>query len=178
MASVSATAPNTLITYYLHMTDPSQFVPAFTENTDKLILMPMMQADVRFYKFLYSAVGEALRWRDRIIMPESDLEALLTLPGTSVEVLYADGVPAGYFELVKQGDDTELSYFGLRPQFHGLGYGKYLLSSAIARAWGDGAKRVWVHTCNLDAPSAIPNYQKRGFVLYDTHEEPMPERYL
>ena len=28
--------------------------------------------------------------------------------------------------------------------------------------------RVWLHTCTLDHPHALPNYQKRGFAPYKT----------
>jgi hypothetical protein len=39
------------------------------------------------------------------------------------------------------------------------------------RAWDWGATRVWVHTCSLDHPSALANYQARGMRLYrhETH---------
>ena len=26
-----------------------------------------------------------------------------------------------------------------------------------------GAERVWLHTCTLDSPRALPNYKARGF---------------
>jgi len=29
-----------------------------------------------------------------------------------------------------------------------------------------GASRVWVHTCTLDHPGALPNYIARGFRVY------------
>jgi len=29
-----------------------------------------------------------------------------------------------------------------------------------------GPKRVWLHTCTLDHPAALPNYQKAGFAIY------------
>jgi hypothetical protein len=51
------------------------------------------------------------------------------------------------------------------------------LSYGIEKAWEDGAKRVWVHTCNLDGPHALDNYTKRGFSVYDEHRQPMPNRY-
>jgi hypothetical protein len=38
-----------------------------------------------------------------------------------------------------------------------------LLSVAAEQAWFDGANRVWLHTCTLDDPAAMPNYLKRGF---------------
>lgn len=175
-----ARVPETLITWYLHMTDPAQFVPAAPADADDdVVMLALRQPDVRYYKFLYTAVGEAWRWRDRIIMPEDELAGLIARPNVSIHVMYVRGAPAGYFELVSEADkSTELAYFGLRPGFVGRGYGKALLSAAIARAWDEGAARIWVHTCNLDAPGALPNYQKRGFVIYDTIEESMPERYL
>lgn len=170
--------PDELITYYLQITGRSQFKPAFLEDAAEITIMEMQQRDIRFYKFLYSAVGEGWRWRDRIVMPEDQLQALIQKPETSIYVLYAEGVPAGYFELERQGENTELAYFGLRPEFVGRGYGKHLLSAAIDRAFEDGCARLWVHTCNLDAPEALDNYQKRGFQIYETRVEPMPQRYV
>jgi hypothetical protein len=32
-------------------------------------------------------------------------------------------------------------------------------------------RRVWVHTCTLDHPSALKNYQARGFSLYKTETQ-------
>jgi hypothetical protein len=45
--------------------------------------------------------------------------------------------------------------------------GGYLLSVGAERAWEKGARRVWVHTCSLDGPTALANYQARGFRVYD-----------
>jgi GNAT superfamily N-acetyltransferase len=168
--------PETLITTYLHMTSRTQYAPATSSHPDGMLIMPMA-ADARFYKFLYSAVGEVWRWRDRLIMPEEELLAAIESPDTSIHVLYVRGVPAGYIELVKQGESTEIAYFGLRPEYMGQGLGKHLLSYGIERAWDEGARRVWVHTCNLDAPHALTNYLKRGFSIYDIRAQPMPERY-
>lgn len=177
MQSARLPVPDTLITYYLHMTSRADFVPEFVA-AEHLHILPMRQPDLRYYRFLYTSVGEALRWRDRIIMPDDELLAALRSPGCRVSVLFVDGVPAGYYELVS--DDravTELAYFGLRPEFYGQGLGKHLLSCAIRQAWDEGASRLWVHTCNLDAPAALPNYEKRGFTIYDTVIVPMPDRY-
>ena len=35
--------------------------------------------------------------------------------------------------------------------------------------------RVWLHTCDLDHPAALPNYLKAGFEIYDTKviEQPL-----
>jgi GNAT superfamily N-acetyltransferase len=169
--------PKTLITTYLEMTDKAAFIPGFVEVAEAQILT-MQTPDVGFYRFLYKEVGEKWRWRDRLIMPEADLLAILTDVRTSVDTLMVGGVPAGYVELQREGDDMEIAYFGLREAFFGRGLGKHLLSYSIQKAWDNGAKRVWVHTCNLDGPRALDNYRARGFAVYDIREQPMPERYL
>jgi len=168
--------PDILVTTYLHMTDPSEFRPAYVDDPN-VSIVPMNKADVSFYRFLYSEVGRDYRWRDRLVIAEHELRDAISRPGVSIHVMYVQGVPAGYVELAQTGDSTEVAYFGLRPDFHGNGYGKHLLSYGISRAWGDGAKQVWVHTCNLDGPHAMTNYLKRGFRVYEVHEAPMPMRY-
>jgi GNAT superfamily N-acetyltransferase len=60
-------------------------------------------------------------------------------------------------------DSIEIAYFGLMPEFVGQGLGKYLLARAVEAAWAEKPSRVWLHTCTLDHPSALPNYLKRGF---------------
>ena len=67
-----------------------------------------------------------------------------------------------------QGDDVEIVYFGLLPEFIGLGLGGTLLTAAIERAFGLGAARAWVHTCSLDHPQALGNYLARGMRVYRT----------
>jgi len=167
--------PDTLITTYLEMTDPSECVPAAVENP--LVRIDHLQrVDIDFYLFLYQGVGEQLAWRDRVLMPREELRAALSK--AAVYVLYLGGIPAGYIELDQQGDDVEIAYFGLRADYQGLGLGKYLLSYGIQKAWEMTPKRVYVHTCNLDGEHAMSNYLKRGFKVYKQHEEPMPARYV
>jgi len=81
--------------------------------------------------------------------------------------------PAGYFELEQQAAGTvELAYFGLGPGFAGEGLGGWLLTRALEHAWClDGTERVWVHTCSLDGPGALPNYRARGMVPFAEHTE-------
>jgi GNAT superfamily N-acetyltransferase len=56
----------------------------------------------------------------------------------------------------------------LLPEFIGRGLGGALLTSAIEEAWrmSPSITRVWVHTCTLDHPGALANYQSRGMVIY------------
>jgi GNAT superfamily N-acetyltransferase len=81
--------------------------------------------------------------------------------------------PAGYFELREHDDrSVEIAYFGLLPDFIGRGWGKYLLTRAAEAAWQLKPSRIWLHTCTLDHPAALPNYLKRGFraVREETYE--------
>ena len=57
----------------------------------------------------------------------------------------------------------EIAYFGLLPEYFGRGWGKYLLTEAAREAWRGAPTRVWLHTCTLDHPAALPNYLQRGF---------------
>ena len=61
-------------------------------------------------------------------------------------------------------DAVEITSFGLLPAFIGRGIGPRLLDFAIRRGWELGP-RVWVHTCSLDGPAALPNYQGRGLEI-------------
>jgi GNAT superfamily N-acetyltransferase len=54
-------------------------------------------------------------------------------------------------------------YFGLVRAAQGAGLGRALLTHAVREAWAMDARRVWLHTCTLDAPTALPNYLARGF---------------
>lgn len=176
IAAMPPTIPNLLVTTHLEMTSRAAFRPAYS-NGDHFNIQRMKTPDVSFYRFLYGAVGEQWAWRDRLIMPDNELHTILADPCVTVDVLYVQGVPAGYVELARQGADTEVAYFGLRAAFLGQGLGKHLLSHGIAQAWSDGAQRLWVHTCNLDGPHALDNYMKRGFSVFYVDTKPMPERY-
>ena len=83
-------------------------------------------------------------------------------------VAYVNNEPAGYFELEAQPNgNIKILYFGLMPEFIGKGLGAFLLSATVDRAWKMGASRVWVHTCTLDHPAALGNYQSRGFHIFN-----------
>jgi len=166
-----------LITTHLQMTSPNEFSASFIQASD-IEIVKMEMPDLGFYKFLYQSVGEEWAWRDRLLMTNAELRKILSSDKTQVHVLYVSGSPAGYVELYKHDDNSvEIMYFGLRSDYMGRGLGKHLLSYGIAKAWEMDASRVWLHTCNLDGPHALMNYQKRGFKIFEVVEEPMPDRY-
>ncbi|MCO6459698.1 MAG: GNAT family N-acetyltransferase [Pirellulaceae bacterium] len=120
------------------------------------------------YRRLYRGVGADLFWVDRLRMPDEELRGILQDDRVAVYVLNVAGEAAGYAELdARTEPDIELAYFGLFPEFIGQGLGRYLLNWALRTAWQAAPRRVWVHTCDLDHPVALPTYQKAGFQVYD-----------
>src|SRR2546429_2160719 len=127
------------------------------------------ECSVKLFRFLYAEVGKNYHWIDRLPWTDEQIVAHLNKPENSIWLMTRDGETAGYFELRKCEDGSvELAYFGLMPQFLGRGLGKHLLTCATEQAWADGANRVWLHTCTLDDPAALPNYLKRGFRAFKT----------
>lgn len=132
-------------------------------------------------RFLYTAVGARWWWYSRLSWDYARWLAYLDRPDLETWVAYVSGTPAGYFELARQHDAAvELAYFGLLPRFIGQGIGGHLLTAAVTRAWEMGARRVWVHTCTLDHPQALANYQARGFRIVRVEEriEELPDEPL
>lgn len=130
------------------------------------------------YRGLYSAVGAPYFWRDRLAWTEQQLDDYLRSEDVRVWILRDARGAGGYFELRRHPDTSvEIAYFGLVPTRHGRGLGRTLLSRAIEEAWGWGATSVWLHTCTLDGPAALPNYLARGFVPFrrETYEEALPD---
>lgn len=162
-----------VVTTYVEMTDYAHFRPAYIEDSN-LTIMPVGVPLPAFYRFLYGTVGQDYQWIDRLTWTDAELLEYLSSPAVSIWVAYYQGTPAGYIELQKQAEEpgTEVAYFGLIPQFHGRGIGKHLLSFGIQKAWDEDPARVWLHTCTLDGPYALPNYQKRGFSIYKQVVEP------
>ncbi len=121
------------------------------------------------YRFLYSSVGARYHWVDRLPWSDEEIEEHVGQPSISIWVLRDGRQPAGYFELARHDDrSVEIAYLGLLDAFTGEGLGKYLLSAAVRQAWAPGASRVWLHTCTLDHPAALPNYLARGFRVFKT----------
>ncbi len=131
----------------------------------------LFNCTISFFRYLYLEVGKGYHWIDRLDWSNDQIRSHLSSPEISLWVLYFSSVPAGYFELQKHADgSTEIAYFGLLTDFHGKGLGKYLLTVAIEKAWLEEANRVWLHTCTLDDPAAMPNYIKRGFKPYKVEQ--------
>lgn len=160
-----------LVTYYLEMNDPAELKAK--PEVEGLDIVEAEIKDYRFNRFLYQLVGEAWNWKDQLALSDQEWQRYAERDALRTWVAYSQGAIAGYYELEQQQDGhIQIAYFGLAPKFIGKGFGGYLLTHAICSAWSwDSPKRVWVHTCNEDHPSALANYKARGFKLYKTERE-------
>lgn len=156
---------------YLALRFPEQLRRAEAPAAADLRLERRRPIDVDEYRALYRAVGEPWHWRDRLAWSDERLAAWLAHEHVHVWVLSVAEEAAGYFELHRQQDGgVELVYFGLRPEYVGRRLGGLLLTRAAEEAWRLDARYVWLHTCSLDGPAALPNYLARGFVPFRTEE--------
>src|SRR5437588_5428361 len=169
VASIARVMPLTEVTTWsLEMRDRARLRPAAMPPLE-LTLVRAELPSPELGRFLYTAVGGDWHWLDRLSWTYAQWLERLSRPGVETWVAYVCGTPAGYFELDLEDDGSvEIAYFGLLPQFIGKGLGGWLLTRAIERAWELGASRVWVHTCSLDGPGALSNYQARGLTLFKT----------
>ena len=100
------------------------------------------------------------------------LGAHLGQPGVDTWVGHLEDDPVGYAELVREGGDVEIASFGLLPGFAGRASAARC-SRRHPAAWDRGAERVWLHTCSLDSPAALPSYERRGFRRYEERDRPV-----
>jgi ribosomal protein S18 acetylase RimI-like enzyme len=155
---------------YLEMRDPAELQLA--RNDDPRIRMEQMhKCSPSFFRYLYVEVGRNYHWIDRLPWTDEDIASHLSQQEISLWLMTEEDANAGYFELRRCEDGSvEIAYFGLLPEFIGRGLGKHLLTCAVEQAWAQGANRVWLHTCTLDDPAAMPNYLKRGFKTFKTEK--------
>ncbi len=162
---------------FLEMTSLAQ-LNGGTVDDSAVRIERVEQCPAHFFRYLYAEVGRQWFWYERLSWTDDELRARLALHGLSLWVMTVAGAPAGYVELLADDDgSTEIAYFGVMPEFIGRGLGKHLLTFAVDCAWRNGACRVWLHTCTLDAPQALPNYLARGFLPFkeETYEAELPE---
>lgn len=156
---------------YLEMLDPAEHsarpLPA------GVVLKRIDPPDWEINRRMYENVGRPWAWRDKLCWTDEDWRDYAVRDDLETWVASLGGVEIGYFELeVQPGGHVQIQYFGLLPEFTDQGLGGSLLSAAVERAWAvPGARRVWVHTCTLDHPAALPNYLRRGFRIFDQQSD-------
>jgi GNAT superfamily N-acetyltransferase len=147
---------------YLALDDPAGIRPAAPPRVAAEIGR-VDPPDGELSRWFYTAVGGAYAWTDRL----GDDAAAWQRHADEVETWVATvgAERAGYVELRPSDGAVQIAYFGLLAPYQGLGLGGHLLTVALRRAFELG-ERVWLHTCSLDGPHALPNYEARGLVPY------------
>lgn len=172
-------------TWYLETTSPGQ-IRGRTLDPAACRVSRVTPPSPELSRFFYTAIGGDWYWVDRIPWTYQQWLDDVAREERETWVLTVEGVPAGYFELeLAPATGVEIVYFGLLPQYVGHGFGSGLLVAALRRGWerlasepSTTAQRVWLHTCSLDHPSALTNYQARGLHHYktETEQKELPER--
>ncbi len=159
---------------YLEMRAASELRPKHTGDP----CFEVKEATVKqweYNRFLYLLVGRDWAWNDKKNWTESQWRAYAEADELRTFVGYYIGSVAGYYEMRRDSlDGVEIAIFGLTPKFVGRGLGGVLLTKAIETAWEMNAGRVWLHTCSLDHPAALPNYQARGMRIYRVETISLP----
>ena len=143
-----------------------------------VILIKSEKPVVSFYRHIYAEVGLPWLWFERCEMNDGELDSIIRDDNVSIYILYVGSIPAGFAELDSRKPPNDrklelhLTYFGLVTEFIGRGLGRYFLDAIIDIAWTRDIDRLWLRTCSLDHPAALPIYQKAGFEAY------RKERYL
>jgi GNAT superfamily N-acetyltransferase len=146
---------------YLELTDAGAIRPAGPPRIDGEVQIRRVDPpEGTTNRWFYAEVGRPHAWTDHENRTADEWQAWAETVETWVVTV--DGENAGYYELHDTRDGSvEIAYFGLLPHSQGHGLGGHLLTHALTRAF-ELAPRAWVHTCTLDGPYALANYEARG----------------
>tara|TARA_B100001013_G_scaffold83377_1_gene45426 strand:- start:1343 stop:1903 length:561 start_codon:yes stop_codon:yes gene_type:complete len=161
--------------HFLEVTSEKEVVTKKTE-VSSIRIYQVLKPDPRFAQWLYQKVGSSWYWIDRYFWSLQQWKSRFNDPRVTLWVMeiesHNDAQIAGYYELDNRSNkSTEISYFGLMGRAIGKGLGAHMLSDSLQRAFTLGANRVWLHTCSLDHPNALTNYEARGMRVYKTVQD-------
>jgi GNAT superfamily N-acetyltransferase len=154
-----------VIVTYLELDDARALRPAGPLRLEDVEVRRVAPPDGALSRWFYAEVGREHQWIDHLGRSDAEWQAWADEVETWVATV--GGRRAGYYELRVEDDGTEVAYFGLLSAFQGQGLGGYLLTHALRRGF-ELAARVWLHTCTLDGPAALPNYRARGLRPFRT----------
>ena len=154
---------------FLEMTHAREANPPSSERR-----LSLQKAEVpcpEVVHFFYRAIGADWGWYDRVDWSEDRWREHARRSDLSIWIATYEGCPAGYVEFIHHpANELEIRSLGLLPTFLGQGLGQELLASTIGIAWNQAPTRLWLSTCSLDHPRALPNYHAAGFTTFDTKE--------
>lgn len=141
--------------------------PEPLKSSVPVTLREIKSPDLNWYRGVFRRVGEDWLWWSRLETIDSQLSAVLNAPTTELFIAESNGAEIGMAELERSGPgEVEIAFFGLYSEAIGKGLGRPFMQALLDRAWQTDTSRVWVHTCTLDSPAALPFYLKCGFKPY------------
>lgn len=135
-------------------------------------LRRMERPSVTAYRALFHKVGDPYLWFSRLALDDDALRAVIHDPRMEIYAVEFDGLDEGILELdFRVSGEGEIVFFALTDALVGTGTGRWLMNRALDIAWSKPISRLWVHTCTLDHPKALPFYIRSGFVPFKRQVE-------
>lgn len=160
---------------HLEMREPPAERPTMSDRPG-LALVRVPTPDLEWYRGLYRAVGEDWLWFSRLTMTDRQLADLLRNPQVAVYAVRDGAREIGLVELDwREAPDCEVVFFGLVPDATGRGLGAWAMREVQRLAFVQGTARLWLHTCTLDHPRALPFYIAQGFRPFRREIEIAPD---
>jgi GNAT superfamily N-acetyltransferase len=159
----------------LEMRERAQIRPEHTALT--VTIERFTQPDAARYRALVRHVGEPYLWQSPLFITDEQFAQLVRDRNAELYVMRSGGEDEGILLLgFREDGDCEIRLFGVSERLRGTGAGRKLMNFAIATAWARPIQRVWLHTCTLDHPDALPFYIRSGFVPFkrqiEIHDDP------
>ncbi|MBR1122957.1 GNAT family N-acetyltransferase [Bradyrhizobium lablabi] len=120
--------------------------------------------DLAWYRGLLKRVGEEWLWASRIRMADDKLASIIEAPQVEIHALVHEDREEGLLEFdFREAGNCEIVFFGVTAKLVGTGAAHWLMQHALQLSWSRPITRLWLHTCTLDHPAALPFYQRAGF---------------
>ena len=130
-------------------------------------LQRVVDPDLAWYRELYARVGGPYLWAWRLAQSDDVLGAMLHDPVLENYVFRDGEAEEGMLELsFRTPGECEIIYFGVTERLVGSGAARFMMNRVLERAWSQPIRRLWLHTCTLDHPRAVPFYLRSGFVPF------------
>jgi len=154
-----------VVVTYLEMHAPA---PLRNVTLPDGITLRQVTPTLDWYRNIFGRVGsDDYMWYGRMKLDDAALEAILQDPDVAFYTLSKEGRDEALLELdFRQQGECELAYFGLTAPLIGTGAGRYLMNTAISKAWEKDISRFHVHTCTTDSPQALDFYIRSGFKAF------------
>ncbi len=163
-----------IVTHLEMVARPNTLPP---KSAPGLSLRRVPEPPLDWYRRLHRNIGEEWLWFSRLMMRDDQLAEVIHHPNVAVYALRDGEQDVGLLELDwRQAPECEIAFFGVLPGAIGRGAGASLMGEAQRITFDEErATRLWLHTCTLDHPRALPFYLAHGFTAFRREVEIAPD---